>query len=130
MRISVWSSDGVSADLPQRPRAAGVVDEGPVEFGFGAVEAGVVLSPGPHRHVLAVDAGVGEVDEVVEADLVQRRSDLQRAVVPMQAAFGAVGGFDIELRVAQLDDAGGDVPARSEARLVGKEIVSMGSSRW
>src|SRR3546814_11241080 len=73
---------------------------------FRSAEARIVLGPRAQRPVVLGDAGVGQVDEVGIAHVVQRRAQGQRAVVPVQADLRAVRGFRIEAGVAEFDEIG------------------------
>ena len=85
----------------------------------------------------SMSAGVGEVDEVVEAHVVQRRGQFHRAAVPMHAEFGAVRGFRIERRLAEFDALRRHVHAvgiqllggRRALRAIQAEVDSAGR-RW
>src|SRR3546814_3869489 len=97
MLITAWSSDVCSSDLfglaraaaaefgadhvaeqAQVPQAAAVVGKVPVHARLAAAEARIVLGPRAQRPVVLGDAGVGQVDEVGIAHVVQRRAQGQR----------------------------------------------------
>ena len=85
--------------------------ERPLQVELGTGEAGIALVPHARREVLFRHAGVGEIHVVAEADVVQRCAQRQVPAVPVQASLDAVGRFDIEIRIAELEAAGRHVQA-------------------
>src|SRR5690606_34935279 len=98
-------------EAAKRPAAAAVVEQGPAQVELATGEARVGLVPDARRRATVLDAGVGQVDEVAIVQRIQRYAEDQRAAVPVQAEFGAVGGFVGQLRVAELVTARGHVQA-------------------
>src|SRR3546814_20326235 len=93
---------------------------------FRSAEARIVLGPRAQRPVVLGDAGVGQVDEVGIAHVVQRRTQGQRAVVPVQADLRAVRGFRNEDGVAGFDAA--DRKSVGEGKSVSGRVALGGRS--
>src|SRR3546814_13189990 len=122
MRISDWSSDLCSSDLPRLRRTI---------TGIGALHVGAAIGSAVVGRRVVLVGGVEGIGELVVLALADTPEGDRQPLPPADALAFEIA---LEMRVEQLvvtQLVGGDVAAdRSEERRVGKRCVSTCRIRW
>ncbi len=109
----------VVAEHAQIPVTGAAFEQVHQRFGFGTAEHRILLRPGADRQTLG-NAGVGQVDEVLEFGLVDRRREVQAFAVGVDAQFHALAALGLQVGVTDFQRAGGDVCAGGIQLFVGR----------
>ena len=69
-------------------------------FGFCALEGGIVLGPHAHRQAVFNHASVGQINEILESGLIDRRGHIDARVVRVQTQFHTLATLGLQVGVA------------------------------
>ncbi|KAG0959828.1 hypothetical protein G6F31_011266 [Rhizopus arrhizus] len=102
----------VVAEQAQVPVTGATLEQVHQCFGLGTAEHRVLLGPRTNRQALG-DAGVGQVDEVLELGLVDRCGEVQAVTVGVDAKLDTLAALGLQVGITDFQRTGGDVSTAS-----------------